>query len=254
MTGYNDYDSEKAFIEAIKSLAAFNKIIERRRIAVTKRHEKLRKWVILGRFFFDSEGNVFKFNSYSIPSEIFPNFPTVMEYGKYLEYLKTYLLPSIDVPFTNPRTANIPTADLVCPECNKRWTIENCQDVSYDPSGLRHHSCYRRFLFRTELAYFIEIFAEAGFKTVEYFETDNPYCTPDSRTPWFDVTADGLALTIGKWHDRLIIIICCDPRIDFTKICPDCDDVTKGKDYIHAWGREMSVSYLTTMRKIIFPD
>ncbi len=253
MTDFHDYDSEKAFLEAIKSLDALNAIIRKRRIAATIRREILKKWVILGRFFFDDLGKVYKFNSHGIPSEIFPNFPNVIEYGDYLQYLKKYLLPSNFVPFTNPRTANIPTADLICPECNKRWTIENCHDVSYDPSGLRHHSCYRQFLTRVELTYFETVFAEAGFKNVEYFEAENPYSSQESREPWFDVSADGLNLTIGRWHDRLTIIICNNPRIDFTKICFDCD-VTKGVDYIHAWGHEMSIVILTLMRKIILPD
>jgi hypothetical protein len=247
-----DYDSYLAFQDAIKSLESLNALIKRRCNAVDIKHETLKEWVVLGRFYFDSLGYVSKFSLKGIPVEMFPHFPMVMLDKDYDTFLRKYLEPCDTPPKANLH-GNIPAANQTCPECGNGWTIDDCHDVIYDISGLRHHRCYQEFQIKTERAYFEKVFAEAGYLNIQLADTNNPYCTMEFCPPWFYAVVNGLHITVGNWRKRLIVIICHDPRINFNEICPDCD-VTKGVDFIHAWGRDMCVTYLIMLRKIIFSE
>jgi hypothetical protein len=247
------FDSYPAFREAIESLEAFNRLIRDRRFAISNcPGVSLKEWVVLGRFYFDSRGKVLKFNPGCIPAVIFPNFPSVLSREDYYRFLKRYLGPGEVAPRAN-LTAHLPQLGWRCPECSHKWTVKTCHDVICDANILRHHRCYRLFQIKTERAYFEKVFAEAGFAQTEFSAIRNPYCTQEFCPPWFEVVSDGVRFTIGNWRNRLIIIICKDKRVDFEAICPDCD-VTKGTDFIHAWGREMAIIYLVLVKKAFSPS
>lgn len=123
-----DYDSHFAFLEAIKSLESFNRLIAERNKAHYGRREDLRSWVILGRYHLDSCGNTMKYVGKDIPAVIFPNLPPVMMQKEFQDYVKKNS-PDKEIWCSASIGSDIPPANLICPECKAGWTIQNCHDT-----------------------------------------------------------------------------------------------------------------------------
>jgi hypothetical protein len=111
-----------------------------------------------------------------------------------------------------------------------------------------HHECYRTRQAKMEKAFFKRIFQRAGFTDLSMTQIPNQYHGGDCTVcaPWYQVKADGTNFTIG-WRKRVINIESPEPKINMAKLFPD-EDVTKGKDFIHAWGRKKCIEYLQKIR------
>jgi len=123
------YDSHEAIRDAITSLRNLNALIRERHQAGYVRKERLQEWVVLGRFYFDSCGNCWKYTGGSIPAEVFPDLPKVMRQTEFSAFIKRSSLPSKTSSFTCSIGDDIPPADLFCPECGTHWTVQNCHDT-----------------------------------------------------------------------------------------------------------------------------
>lgn len=123
------YDSPWAFHIALESLEQFNKLIEKRRHACYVLHERLNEWVILGRFYFDSCGNVMKYTKDNIPAVMFPDIPPVFSKGGLYRYVENNLKPGQNDWFSCSMDSGIPPANIFCPVCGSPWAVENCHDT-----------------------------------------------------------------------------------------------------------------------------
>jgi hypothetical protein len=117
-----------------------------------------------------------------------------------------------------------------------------------------HHECNKKHLAAEEQKYFREIFEKAGFKEIRLTETPNQYCPCEKCAPWYHVATKFGTFLIG-WRKRVI-------NIDWSNVIKTLkqrkklpkksiaslfngENVTKGSDSIHAWGKEKAVEYLT---------
>lgn len=67
-----DYDSEFGILNYLKQgLAGFHRLVQRRHNAYYRRKEELNEWIILGRWYFDTCGNVMTASNDFIPAEKF---------------------------------------------------------------------------------------------------------------------------------------------------------------------------------------
>lgn len=123
------YDSYEGFSRAIKSLEGFNDIVEARHIAGYERNERLREWVVLGRYYFDSCGNTQQYVNDIIPAEKFPNIPMILTRKEYFAFIRENSQPGDDQFYTTAFGSGIPPADIHCPECGEKWCIRNCHDT-----------------------------------------------------------------------------------------------------------------------------
>lgn len=110
----------------------------------------------------------------------------------------------------------------------------------------RHKSCNKKRLKTENREYFKDIFKGAGIEILELHSIVNEYSGCIHREPWLNILTDKGTIKIG-WRKRVT-------NIDFSEMDNDInvskfidDDVTKGKDYIHAWTKEKCVEYLKTI-------
>ena len=283
---YNSYDGIKT---AIQTLDGFNALVKQRQEAYYQRKEILKEFVVLGRWFLDSCGNCMKAVGIS-PIDIWPN----------MDNVEHWFWPKHDCEhFTFGIPSNVPPSHVICPECKKHWSIDDCHDVVvksetknvslkefvgwnlgsvyYLPENEKflktndecvclknwedyiiqerdevwfwvwtyyHSSCNKIVKERNELKYFQEIFAAAGFNKTEFTPIPNQYCPCEHCAPWFDVKTELGVIRIG-WRKRVINIEC--NWNDLKQLFPN-EDVTKEKNYIHAWGKEKAIEYLTKIK------
>jgi hypothetical protein len=98
-----------------------------------------------------------------------------------------------------------------------------------------------------------ELFKSAGFDTV-YVETINSeYCRESCcyKFPWVIVTTKKGRIKLG-WRKRVMNLDWSDSdlNIDGEKLFKD-ENVTKGTNYIHCWGKEKAVEYLKKLNSEI---
>ena len=116
------YDSQWAFERALQSLEAFNDLIGKRHEAYYERKETLGKWIILGRFYFDSCGNDMRLIDH-IPAEVFPDIPPVLSLSDFSRYAGEMF------SFSATMGNNIPSHENYCPECHQRWNVQDCHNA-----------------------------------------------------------------------------------------------------------------------------
>lgn len=115
---------------------------------------------------------------------------------------------------------------------------------------LRHEKCFRKRQAEREYKYFRRIFRRAGFQNISMTAIPNQYHGSNCHScgPWYEVKADQLKFIIG-WRKRVISIELVNrPNIDLD-ILFSKESVTKGSNYIHAWGGKKCVAYLQAIRQ-----
>jgi hypothetical protein len=123
-----------------------------------------------------------------------------------------------------------------------------------------HHECNRLHLRDVTERRFLELFKAAGFQDNRLTAMPNQYCPCDHCTPWFDVNTEFGTIQIG-WRKRVLHIdwsamadrlaACGElPTIRFVDLFKD-EDVTKGSDFIHAWGYEKAQDYLGRIYRLL---
>jgi hypothetical protein len=133
---------------------------------------------------------------------------------------------------------------------NERVTQEYIAEAG-DESSLtvfifEHTRCSELRQARWSREFFTEVFTGAGFKNLVMNEIPNEYCPCEACGPWFLAKIPAGDLKIG-WRKRVI-------NIDWKgtgKALPtlfESEEVTRGDDHIHAWGKEKAIEYLAKLR------
>ncbi|MDD5290290.1 MAG: hypothetical protein PHT40_03805 [Patescibacteria group bacterium] len=123
-----------------------------------------------------------------------------------------------------------------------------------------HGTCNRDHLRREEERQFREIFEKAGFKITQMNALSNEYCSCDHCAPWFTVGTGFGLIKIG-WRKRVIKIDwnamaatlkACNklPKKSIISLFQN-EDVTKGENFIHAWGWEKAEEYLSRIHAFL---
>jgi len=101
-----------------------------------------------------------------------------------------------------------------------------------------------------------KIFEEAGWEVGYVDVIDSEYCSQSCcyKFPWIIVTTGRGKIKLG-WRKRVMNLDWSDTDLDVNgmELFSD-EDVTKSDHYIHCWGREKAVEYLTRLRKAVWGD
>lgn len=156
-----------------------------------------------------------------------------------------YYIPSSDM--FNPKYSS--------PENNKsgHFVPDKGHIVEKNDSGILniwkfyHLECNRIERAVSEQKYFSNIFEKAGFTTFFLTAILNEYCSCEKCGPWFNIDTPYGKFKIG-WRKRVINIEF--EGLNLSDLFKE-EDVTKGKDHIHAWGKEKAIEYLKKIRELL---
>ncbi len=128
------------------------------------------------------------------------------------------------------------------------YIIQAGDKALFSVSRFFHHQCNRFFLFERFESYYRNIFEAAGFKLLGTKEIPNEYCGCERCSPWFLITTNFGVIKIG-WRKRVI-------NIDWSALADSSiaslfedESVTRGENFIHAWGLEKTQEYLSKICK-----
>ncbi len=112
-----------------------------------------------------------------------------------------------------------------------------------------HKECNRKDMESKQKQIFKDIFTRAGFRVLALKSIPNEYCGCDLCPPWFEVKTRFRTFKIG-WRKQVINIDWgrVTRRHKFLDLFAD-QNVAKGKDYIHAWGNDAVLTYLSKIAK-----
>jgi hypothetical protein len=115
-----------------------------------------------------------------------------------------------------------------------------------------HMDCWKTKREKEEREYFIDIIKKTGINVLRMKKIENEYSSYDGYAPWYLVTAKfntGEAVFKIGWRKRVINIefMNVGKQMSVESLFPK-EDVTKGAKYIHAWGTEKCIEYLTEIK------
>lgn len=122
----NAYNTAEGIQCKLTSLHELNELIRQRHEAGYDRGERLTDFYIMGRWVADACGNFGKIIGEFVPKEHFPHISDVLTRNEFFEFLR---VQGVEVFISQIMTSDIPRADLLCAECGKLWTINNCHDT-----------------------------------------------------------------------------------------------------------------------------
>jgi len=121
--------------------------------------------------------------------------------------------------------------------------------VAFWKKQFYHKDCRHKVINREMSASFREVFEKAGYKKISFAQIQNEYCQNIYCCPdWLKVCTEIGELKIG-WRKRVINIELIHADVELNLGALISDDVTKGKDCIHAWGWEKCEEYLRKIRE-----
>ncbi len=246
------YDTRNEMKSFTESLFRLNQLIHMRLEAGYIRHERMNEWVVLGRWVTDSCGNFGKISGDFIPAEKIPDLPPIMTMGELWAQIKFAGLDPDRCNLQWGMNSEVPPENIVCPECGKPWTIYDCHDTVVrrhaDVWEHYHHTCNRAKVSRVAQAEFAKVFEDAGYGKVLLTAVPNQYCQCDYCAPWFEIQTAAGEIVIG-WRKRVINIqVSVGFRVGLEALFAD-EDVTKGRNYIHAWGYDKATEYLRIIKR-----
>ena len=125
--------------------------------------------------------------------------------------------------------------------------IEDLYEQRYPETRFWHKRCWSKHKTDKSKEEFEKVFADAGFKGIFMTPIPNEYYPGhEYYGPWWLVQTKWGDVKIG-WRKRVI-------NIDWSAIEKSVtdfptEDVTKGPTFIHAWGYEKAIEYLTKLRE-----
>jgi hypothetical protein len=117
-----------------------------------------------------------------------------------------------------------------------------------------HAACNRDHLLQAEELKFRQVFVKAGFSMVSMMDLPNEYCDCEFCAPWFSVITEFGTIKVG-WRKRVVsidwsLLALRGSRRKISSLFVG-EDVTKGDDYIHAWGWEKAEDYLARIHAFL---
>lgn len=240
-------DTRAGIATAIETLSGFNCLANDRKQISENQSIELQTWMILGRWYLDEYGNLQKIVDEKIPKELWYDIPNVMT-GEEFQKFSRERTGGTSYGYSVSR-ASLPSPSLVCPWCEKGWTIENCHDFDDRSSGM-HAKCKEYHLHHNAVKQFTNIFSAAGIEVMEMRAIENQYWPKallQHGAPWFLTKTKIGTITIGR-RKRVIGIQWDMDCLNASEIF-SAENVTKGKNYIHAWSEAEAIEYLTTLRE-----
>jgi hypothetical protein len=247
-----DYDTEEGIRTYLTDLDGVHRLFKARHQAGYDRHERLREFLVLGRYYLDTCGNcmltTFKFGYDVDANFLCDGFDPVVPWADVVKIPKLRSTSTFEYP---------PTAQHVCEECGEGWTITNMHDSERvrnhedDTFRYEHLACYKLSAERRMMAFYREVLDEAGYGMWLSTPIPNEYWPDDA--PWCLVRGPKGSLKIG-WRKRVLNIdwagLNQGAKLDADKLFPG-ENVTKGDTYIHAWGKEKAVEYLRVLLAVL---
>ena len=123
------------------------------------------------------------------------------------------------------------------------YVIHNGDTGHFNVWKFYHQTCNRIYLDREEREFFVKVFEDAGIDIIDIKPIPNEYCPCEMCAAWFTVVTPFGIIKIG-WRKHVINIKFDGIRLD--ELFAD-EDVTKGPDFIHAWGGREASEYLKRM-------
>lgn len=125
-------------------------------------------------------------------------------------------------------------------EVDDSYTIQPGDEYYFNIWAYYHPSCSEIDIAQRQLNEFKDVFTRAGMEHVIMKPIPNGYCPCEVCGPWFEVQTPYGMITLG-WRKRVINVDC--NWVDLRALFPE-ENVTMGKDYIHAWGYDKAVEYI----------
>jgi hypothetical protein len=129
------------------------------------------------------------------------------------------------------------------------YVVQQGDETFFNVRRYYHRKCYAEKIEREYRERFEKVFADAGFQDVTLISMASQYCPCEKCAPWFEAQTALGKFTIG-WRKRVINIDRGDIGIDLAQLFVR-EDVTKGSNYIHAWGWDKAVEYLKVIRDAV---
>ncbi len=194
------YDSPEAIEASLGSLRHFLALCRERREAGYGRRERMAEFVVLGRYWLDTCGNL------AAADATLPDAPPVLTRDVFWQRAKR-LDPDYTVTMEFRR---LPDADDFCHECMKRWTSDLHDSLYYYANGdevehFLHAACASARSTRQHCEYFRVAFTDAGFQSVVLTPRENGYTSRPGAPPWFNVETELGNIVIG-WRKRVVNI------------------------------------------------
>ncbi len=247
------YDDLEHIEEHVKTLDGFHVLRKGRREAGDVREEKLRSWIIIGKWSFDGCGNMGKIKEVAVKrgeewdksphlKHVLPGVPDVFENidGGPVSLLGEH-------SWITSSGVTMPESSDSCQLCGKGWRDpDDAWEAEHINDRFWHKRCWVIDLRRKERDFFSEIMQEAGVSNPLMNEYPNGYWT-DSPKPWFLVSFPFGDIKIG-WRKSVIAMSWEKPVPDvlFSK-----EHVTKSETGIHAHGKDKAVEYLKTLIPVL---
>jgi hypothetical protein len=262
MTTYTkeQYDTEAGIsVFLSRGMEGFHELLKERNAAGYERKERMDQFILLGTWVIDSCGNVglvrdMRIGSTAIESK---SLGTVVM----LDVLQERM-PELSITWSHTGIRRIPDRKSRCLLCGHGWALETLQDaapqvqetVTGTTFRFLHTRCKRIEVALTEQDIFKDILEEvvvaAGLDEASFFmgAIPNQYCHEKDCTscgPWYVVATPYGNLKLG-WRKRVIHLDWIDTKFDGTELFAG-EDVTRGGEYIHAWGEAKLKEYLTKL-------
>lgn len=269
-----DYDTEYGISTYLTSMEGLHKLRKLRYEAGYDRREKLNDWIILGRFYLDSCGNmgVLKFPAYSKESSnMLPSLKDVVSVNAIHKLFKDF-----DYSWGLGGAPILAPLNEKCSYCDKGWTVSTAHDVfSIEICGelgyaykYYHLNCYKLHSEFESMKDYSSLCNEIGLTKTPIALIPNEYWNDPNdpyAIPWALIKTIAGNIKVGR-RKRVINIDWSDlykkrsdsldslnisysekckalDMIDGEKLFPN-ENVTKSTTYIHAWDRFKAVEYL----------
>lgn len=131
------------------------------------------------------------------------------------------------------------------------YVIQLGDETFYHRTQYFHEACFDPWMTEKTRKEFEAVFLATGFDASGAMTViPNGYGSFEYRGPWFRVELPEGSLCIG-WRKRVIEISIDDWPIDCASLLAD-ENVTVGRQMVHAWDHDKAVQYLSRMRQAMY--
>lgn len=121
-----DFDTKEGIASFLTTLKGLNTLQSLRAQARASK-KSLNHFIIFGNWRLDGYGQMMEFRSNFTPRDEFPNIPAVLTEEEFTEFLKANGKEDAYISWAGGY--NLAEPHMLCYECRKPWTINNCHDI-----------------------------------------------------------------------------------------------------------------------------